>query len=124
MAVVGAGPAGAATALRLARAGVRTQLIEASRFDQPRVGESLAPAVRPLLEQLGTWSAFMDLAPIPSYATRSVWGGPAPEEHSHLMTPFGCGWHVERVRFDAMLAQCAVTRGASVARTDGRYGRG
>ena len=114
VAVVGAGPAGSATALRLARKGVRTLLIEASRFDRMRVGESLAPAVRPLLEHLGAWSSFLELVPIASYGTRSVWGRAQCDEHSHLLTPFGCGWHIERARFDAMLANRAVAAGASL----------
>ncbi|HVF15646.1 MAG TPA: NAD(P)/FAD-dependent oxidoreductase [Steroidobacteraceae bacterium] len=114
VAIVGAGPAGSATARRLAQRGCHVLLIEGSRFDESRVGESLAPAVKPLLQALGVWPAFMQLEPVPSYGTRSLWGRDLPEDHSHLMTPYECGWHVERHRFDRMLAQSAVDAGAAL----------
>ena len=51
--VVGAGPAGSATALQLARAGARVLLLDRARFprDKP-CSESLSPAATPLLERL------------------------------------------------------------------------
>jgi flavin-dependent dehydrogenase len=38
------------------------------------------------------------------------------QEHSHLMRPYGCGWHVDRPAFDRMLAEAAVTAGAELRR--------
>ena len=61
VAVVGAGPAGSATARRLARSGCRVVLLEQSRFDAPRVGESLAPSTNALLTELGVWPRFTGL---------------------------------------------------------------
>ena len=107
VAVVGAGPAGSATARWLALRGQRVALLERSRFDVPRVGESLAPAVQPLLVELGVWRQFLALKPLPSYGTRSHWGEATPRMHSHLLSPWGCGWHVDRRAFDLMLAQAA-----------------
>ena len=114
VAIVGAGPAGAATARRLASRDCRVVLVERSHFDQPRVGESLAPAVQPLLKDLGVWEAFLELRPLPSYGTRSVWGSCTAEEHSHLITPFQQGWHVERLGFDRMLVEAATAAGAQL----------
>lgn len=114
VAVIGAGPAGAATALQLARAGCRVLLIERSTFDAPRVGESLAPSVQPLLVELGVWDRFLALGPLPCWGTRSVWGAAEPQVHSHLMSPYGCGWHVDRLRFDRLLAEAAVAAGATL----------
>jgi flavin-dependent dehydrogenase len=114
VAIVGAGPAGAAAARQLARAGCRVALLERSRFDAPRVGESLAPGVQPLLAELGVWPEFLGLAPLPSYGTRSAWGGPDAHEHSHVLTPYGVGWHVDRLAFDRMLAGAAVQAGADL----------
>jgi flavin-dependent dehydrogenase len=114
IAIVGAGPAGAATARRLAQRGCRVALLERSRFDTPRVGESLAPGVQPLLADLGVWPQFLDLHPLPSYGTRSVWGAATAEEHSHMLTPYLCGWHVDRLAFDRMLADSAAKAGAQL----------
>ena len=114
IAIAGAGPAGAATARRLAQSGCRVVLLERSQFDKPRVGESLAPAVQPLLTDLGVWREFLDLQPLPSYGTRSAWGAAIAMEHSHLQTPYLCGWHVDRLNFDHMLAQSAVHAGAQL----------
>ena len=114
VAVAGAGPAGSAAARRLAAGGCRVVLIERSRFAEPRVGESLPPAVQPLLAELGVWRDFMQLDPLPSHGTRSVWGHPEPEVHSHLASPWGCGWHVDRLAFDRMLAESAVQAGAKL----------
>jgi flavin-dependent dehydrogenase len=115
VAVVGAGPAGSATARHLALDDRRVVLIERSRFDTPRVGESLAPAVQPLLVKLGVWSRFLALGPLPSYGTRSLWGDSTPGVHSHLMSAWGRGWHVDRLAFDRLLVDAAVEVGATVA---------
>ncbi len=114
VAIVGAGPAGAATARWLAKAGCRVLLIERSKFDAPRVGESLAPSVQPLLVELGVWERFLALGPLPSWGTRSVWGAAEPQLHSHIVSPYGCGWHVDRLRLDRMLADAAVAAGATL----------
>ena len=112
VAVVGAGPAGSALARRLAIQGFRVALLEASNFERPRVGESLAPNVQGLLRELGVWDAFEALRPLPCYGTRSIWGDPEPQEHSHLASPYGSGWFVNRSEMDRMLAQEAVNAGA------------
>ena len=112
VAVVGGGPAGSATARRLASHGCRVALIDRSRFGAPRVGESLVPSVQPLLRELGVWREFLALGPLPSHGTRSLWGDGTPQAHSHIASPWGCGWHVDRLAFDRMLvsaARCAGT---------------
>jgi flavin-dependent dehydrogenase len=112
--VVGCGPAGAATALRLAMAGLVVAVLERSRFDQPRAGETLSPGVQPLLRELGVWDRFLALRPLHSWGTRSVWDEPEPAEHSHLTNRYACGWHVDRRAFDRMLAEAAAGAGAHV----------
>jgi len=112
--VAGAGPAGAAVSRCLALRGLSVALVERSAFDKPRVGESLAPAVTPLLKDLGVWEPFRSLNPLPSYGTRSSWGSDEPQSYSHLMTPHLNGWHVDRLAFDRMLADSAVHAGAQM----------
>lgn len=112
--VVGAGPAGSATAWHLAHEGCDVVLVERTDFDAPRPGESLLPSVQPLLRQLGAWEAFLALSPQPSLGTRSLWGDEIPQGHSHLASPWSTGWHVDRAQFDQMLAQHARSAGATL----------
>lgn len=115
-AVVGGGPAGAATALRLARAGTRVALFEHSRYERLRMGETLPPSVNPLLRDLGVWDRFLALSPVPSYQTASAWGGDDLAARSFLFSPHGNGWHADRAAFDRMLADSAAVAGAAVYR--------
>jgi flavin-dependent dehydrogenase len=109
--LIGAGPAGAATAYWLAADGKQVALIEKSRFDEARVGESVPPAIQLLLHELGLWPAFLATHPLPSHGTRSYWGDATPLEHSHVINPWGNGWHVDRLSFDRMLVDAAVNAG-------------
>ena len=111
-AVIGAGPAGSATARWLALRGWCVAVLERTRFEAPRIGESLAPNVQEPLRELGLWSEFLALAPLPSWGTCSLWGEAAQQSHSHLLNPYGCAWHVDRRAFDQMLVRGAVAAGA------------
>ena len=116
VAILGGGPAGATAALCLARAGLKVALVEASRYDAPRIGESLPPAVAAPLRALGLWDGFQALQPLPAYGVRSAWGGAEPTERSLLFDPHGPGWHVDRCAFDRFLAEAAEAGGATVLR--------
>ncbi|HEU0121390.1 MAG TPA: FAD-dependent monooxygenase [Bryobacteraceae bacterium] len=109
--VVGAGPAGATAALNLA--GRRRVLLIDYRTPGARpVGESLAPAARRLLTDMGLWEEFQAQGHAPCYGHRSVWGGPEVVEADSLRDPDGPGWHVDRERFDGWLRDVAAARGA------------
>jgi flavin-dependent dehydrogenase len=112
--VVGGGPAGAATALTLARNGCSVALAERSDYTGARVGETLPPAIQPLLMQLGVWERFLEQKPAPSFGVRSAWGSEELRSHDFIFSPYGPGWHVARNRFDALLARCAAEAGAQV----------
>ena len=53
VAIVGAGPSGSALAILLARQGVQVTLFDDGRRPELLVGESLVPAVVPILQRLG-----------------------------------------------------------------------
>ncbi len=55
--IVGAGPAGCAAAIGLARAGLDVRILEASALPRHRPGESLHPGVEPIFEKLGVVDA-------------------------------------------------------------------
>jgi flavin-dependent dehydrogenase len=114
--VLGGGPAGTAAALALSHLGRSVTLLERSRYDSPRVGEALPPEVRPPLTELGLWDRFIACGPIPSPGTAAAWGRPDLQDNDHITNASGPGWHVDRARFDAMLAIAAEAAGAEVIR--------
>lgn len=114
--ILGGGPAGTATALALAGRGYSAAIIERSAYDQARVGETLPPLVQPLLASLGVWEQFLAQKHSPSFSIRAAWGQDDLYENDFIFSPYGCGWHVDRARFDAMLARCAEEAGVRVYR--------
>jgi flavin-dependent dehydrogenase len=111
--VVGGGPAGSATALVLARLGRRVALFNASAFDTPRFGETLPPEVTPLLRSLGLWDAFLGTRPLESPGTVSRWGNGEPLAQDFVRNVHGCGWHVDRRRFDEAIWNGAAAAGVT-----------
>lgn len=123
--VVGAGPAGATAALVLARAGVRVALVDGSRREQPgrdgyKVGETLPSAAAQLLRDLGLWGDFTVGARthLRSTGVYASWGSPDLHERGSLGDPYGPGWQLDRLRFDAILREEAGAAGAELL--DGR----
>ncbi|MEU0793020.1 NAD(P)/FAD-dependent oxidoreductase [Amycolatopsis sp. NPDC005961] len=114
VAVLGGGPAGSATALLLARRGADVGLYAAPGHERPRLGESLPPAVNPVLHELGVAAGFAALGALPSYGTSGAWGTGEVSSQSFLFSPHGTGWHVDRTRFDEMLTTAAARAGATV----------
>ncbi len=118
VAIVGGGPAGCATglSLRAHAPGLAVVLIEASAYETPRIGETLPPPSRRLLEHLGVWEAFRRQGHREVHGTAAAWGSPVPQDRDYLFTAQGSGWHLNRVAFDALLADEAERRGAAVRR--------
>lgn len=117
VAVVGGGPAGAVTALALARASRRVLLLDKSRDGDFKIGEGLPPAVMPLLRDLGLWERFVASGHLPSYGNLSAWGSPFLQSTDFIFDPNGHGWHLDRARFDAFLRGQAREAGADVRDT-------
>jgi flavin-dependent dehydrogenase len=118
VAIVGGGPAGCATALALRShaPGLAVLVLDAMGGAEPRLGESLPPLAGKLLEHLGVWDAFRAQGHRPSFGTAAIWGGPAHYDNDYLFAAHNAGWHLDRARFDTMLAAQAAGRGACVLR--------
>jgi flavin-dependent dehydrogenase len=117
--VAGGGPSGSAAAIDLSRRGFQVALIDAapieqSAYDDFRVGETLPPEIRVSLTKLGIWEQFLETDRLESYGIRSAWETPVARHRDFLFNPYGCGWHVDRARFDAMLACAAARAGAEL----------
>ncbi|WP_380676696.1 NAD(P)/FAD-dependent oxidoreductase [Salinigranum sp. GCM10025319] len=116
VAVIGGGPAGAVAACVLQRRGRDVALLEASRYDDWRLGETLTPITRRLLVALGLGEEFDRVDAVPSHGIRSHWGQADAAVRSFLANPYGHGWHVDRQAFDRRLAEAAERAGAAVHR--------
>lgn len=113
--IVGGGPAGASAALSLRQhaPGLRVLLLESSRYDDVRIGETLAPTAQRVLQQLGLWDALRDEGHLDAYSTWSNWGGVA-NRHDFVTSLHGDGLHLDRTVFDRFLADSAAERGIEV----------
>jgi flavin-dependent dehydrogenase len=116
VAIIGGGPGGAATALSLrAHApALSVVLIEASRYEAPRIGETLPPPARAMLEHLNVWEDFRTQRHAEVYRTTAVWGAAVPLDNDFIYFPANTGWQLDRAAFDAMLASQAERRGATL----------
>ena len=116
VAILGGGPAGAATALALRQHAPELSVLLVERSDETkrRIGETLPPGVEPVLEQLGIWDKFRQEGHLPAYGTRTSWGGGALVEQSFMMSARGDGWHLDRRQFDRFLLAEAQQCGTDV----------
>jgi flavin-dependent dehydrogenase len=102
VAIVGGGPAGCAVALALDPS-LSCVVIDSLGPASVGMGETLSPGIQPLLERLGVWSGFLQQQHLPAHGTAACWGSAQLEDHPFLFHPVGCGWHLDRARFDALL---------------------
>ncbi|MFI6468604.1 NAD(P)/FAD-dependent oxidoreductase [Streptomyces sp. NPDC050528] len=132
--VIGGGPAGSTIASYLARAGLDVAVFESSVFPREHVGESLVPAVIPVMHDIGvtakieaagfprkygaawTSSDNRPTSPLDFHAGSHGWG--VAEVSYHERDQAGVdrvyAWHVDRGRFDLILLKHAEELGASV----------
>ena len=118
--VVGAGPAGSATAARLARLGHAVLLLDREEFPRPKpCGECLSPAAVRALADLGALAAVRAAGPAPISGWRihpvraAPFAGSFPEEARGVGLP--------RAVLDALLLEHARACGVAV-RTGARVG--
>jgi flavin-dependent dehydrogenase len=114
VAVVGAGPAGSAAAIALRHRGVSTVVLESELASKWRVGETLPPVARPILEALGVVASLASDGHLASYGNCSAWGTGELASTDFIFGPHGNGWQLDREQFDARLARTAQELGASL----------
>lgn len=109
--VIGGGPAGCAAAIRLSQSGLRVAIVEAAP-GKWKIGESLPPATKSLLAQLGALDACEGAAI--SYGNQSAWGSARLDDTDFIRDPNGPGLHVDRAVFESRLRAIAAGRGAEL----------
>ena len=113
--IVGGGPAGSATAITAASAGLRVILCEREPFPRHAPGETLHPGIEPLLDRLGVGNAVRAAGFFRHSGHWVTWSAP-----THFV-PFGAdakgpwlGFQADRAVFDTILINRAQQAGAEI----------
>jgi 2-polyprenyl-6-methoxyphenol hydroxylase-like FAD-dependent oxidoreductase len=102
--IVGGGPAGASAAITLGKfTNLRVAIIERHLFDDYRAGESVSPAIFPLLDYLGIGRTALEEMHLQSYGHSAAWGSSELISRDLIFTGQGNGMHLDRTRFDKLL---------------------
>lgn len=108
--IAGAGLAGSAAAIAAMQCGAAVRLWDPSRVPKHKVcGEFLTPEIRPVLERLNLWDAFLAQQPARMQRMRLVFGNRAAE--GRFAEP---AYGLSRYRLDALLREQAEARGAQI----------
>jgi flavin-dependent dehydrogenase len=113
VAVLGAGPAGCALAIMLARAGATVTLFDDGRRPELLVGESLVPAVVPILRRLGVEDAAATCGRVKPGVT-FVWSPTTRFSFSFARfapSVFPYAYNIARPQFDDAIVATAVAAG-------------
>lgn len=81
-----------------------------------RIGESIPPPSRAILQRLGVWDHFLAQGHLPSAGSCASWGAPVLGYNDFILDMQGKGWHLDRTDFDEMLSAAVVRHGITVAR--------
>jgi flavin-dependent dehydrogenase len=114
VAILGAGPAGAALAILLARRGARVTLFDDDRRPSLLVGESLVPAVVPILQRLGMEEATRGCGPVKP-GVSFIWSPTSRFSFSFARfapAVFPYAYNIARPQFDDAIVAKAVAAGA------------
>jgi len=114
--IIGAGPAGSAAALGLARTGARVILCERAGVIGRKPGEIVEPTVRLSLAELGVLQSFEELNSLTLAGSFSMWDPGPPVDFSGIMNPYGHGALIDRGRFESWLISAAADAGVRVLR--------
>lgn len=113
--VLGAGPAGLATAITIRRETRASVLVvDAGPAARERFGESVAPDLLVSLKRLGLLDEFHAASHLTCPGSASIWGGDRVGYNDYILSPAGPAWRLHRREFDEMLARAARDAGAEV----------
>ena len=99
-------------AILLVKCGLRVAVLERSRYEHFRIGETLPLSANRLLESIGVWEEFQRDVHLVSPGIVSQWHSSQISESRLDGTT--AGWHLDRNHFDAMLTRRAREQGATI----------
>ena len=109
--IVGAGPAGIATALTLTARGVSNCMIEARLEPTRKLGEAIPPIAKPLLKKLEILHLVDAPEHITYYGNKSCWGTDKLQQSEFIQGIHGHGYLLDRCYFEKQLRKHAVHSG-------------
>ncbi|MBW1297050.1 NAD(P)/FAD-dependent oxidoreductase [Aquimarina litoralis] len=120
--IIGAGVAGCATAIALKNKAPhlsvaiieRTCDIRYKNISSQRIGETIPPQTSQQLQQLGIWDSFMKCNFKQSFGTSASWGSCQLYHNEYMYSPYGYGWHLDRLAFDEFMINETQKRGVSI----------
>lgn len=118
VAVLGAGIAGAAAALRLAQRGIRPVWIAQDRQGVFKPGEHLSAAAIPMLKTLGSDAMLRSEVHRHAHSTYSAWGSDMLIERNAIVQLEGPPTVLGRAAFEDALSAQAITAGVERIRQD------
>jgi flavin-dependent dehydrogenase len=113
--VIGGGPAGCAAATTLARSGRSVVLVVARRRHRTfGVGEGAPPGLDRAVNEVFGPGTFVPTDHLRSVGNRAAWGTAELLDTDFMFNPFGTGWHLDRLAFDARLLATAEAAGVTL----------
>lgn len=113
--VLGAGPAGLATAITIRRETRASVLVaDAGIAARERFGESVAPDLLVPLKRLGLLDEFRASPHALCPGSASIWGDERVGYNDYILSPTGSAWRLQRRAFDEMLIRAAGDAGAEL----------
>lgn len=113
--VIGGGPSGTAAALTLLEySSLTVAVLEKTNYTNKRIGETVSPSLLPLLRYLGLESDFLRGKHLKSYGIDAAWGTSRLLSRDFLFTFHGNGWHLDRTKFDHMMASRVLKKGGTL----------
>ena len=113
--VIGGGPAGCAAATTLARDGRSVVLVVEPRPHRTfGVGEGAPPGLDRAVDDVFGPGTFDPADHGRSLGNRTAWGSAELVGTDFMFNPFGTGWHLDRLAFDARLRAAAEAAGVTV----------
>src|SRR5439155_9597999 len=116
--IIGGGPAGATAGAILAEAGLKTLILERTKFPRFHIGESLMPETYWTFKRIGMLPKLRDSNFVRKYSVQFVTASGKESQPFYFdeMNPHECSvtWQVVRSEFDKMMLDNAREHGAEV----------